>query len=258
MRRVIKIGTSTTLTTDGHIDQARLARIAQGVNQLIAGGEQIALVTSGAVGIGRGLVSYTQTNTAGEAMRGALAAIGQIELVKAYQLAFSPISVAQILVDHGHVSDSSAAMALQTALHHLWKLESVPLINENDALSGASRRIGDNDTLAALVAGLMKADQLIILSDIDGLYTDNPTTNPDAIRVAVLPRVSLEHFGQFGDGEPGPWGSGGIVSKLRAAHIAQGFGIETLLAAGHDDTVWECLRTRRYDNFTRFAAHKEA
>jgi glutamate 5-kinase len=256
MRRVIKIGTSTTVTSDGQIDRARLNLIARGVNQLIADGEQVALVTSGAVGVGRGLLSCT--SGAGEPTRGALAAIGQIELVKAYQLAFSPVLTAQILVDHGHVSDSSAAMALQTALHHLWNLHSVPLINENDALGAAGRRIGDNDTLAALVAGLIKADQLIILSDIDGLYTDNPNTNPDAIRVAVLPRVSLEHFGQFGEGEPGPWGSGGIISKLRAAHIAQGFGIETLLAAGHDDTVWECLRARRYDSFTRFAAQKEA
>ncbi len=256
MRRVVKIGTSTTLTDEGHINRKRLETIARGVTMLMDAGDTVTLVTSGAVGAGRGLMAAgADTPSPG---RSALAAIGQIALVNAYQSVFHPIAVAQILVDHTHVSQSSAAMALQATLHHLWNLGIVPLINENDALSSAGHRIGDNDTLAALVAGLVAADQLVILSDIDGLYTDNPATNPEATRVSFIPRVSLEHFGQFGDGSPGPWGSGGIVSKLRAAHIAQGYGIETVLAAGHDETVWNRLVDQDYRHFTRFAAQKEA
>ncbi len=256
MRRVVKIGTSTTVTPEGQIDRKRLAAIAKGVAMLLDSGDNITLVTSGAVGVGKGLLNgRTQTPNMG---RPALAAMGQIALMSAYQSVFHPLAVGQILVDHSHVSQPSSAMALQATLHHLWNVGIVPLINENDAISGAEQRIGDNDTLAALISSLVAADQLVILSDIDGLYTDNPATNPKATRVLTIPRVSLEHFGQFGDGNPGPWGSGGIISKLRAAHIAQGYGIETILAAGHDDTVWQRLIDQDYANFTRFAAQKEA
>ena len=256
MRRVIKIGTSTTITAKGQINQNRLATIAEGVAMLMEAGDNITLVTSGAVGAGRSLLN--RGTDAPHTGRSAFAAIGQIALMTAYQSAFHPLAVAQILVDQSHVSMPSSAMALQATLHHLWNLGIVPLINENDALSGVDQRIGDNDTLAALVSSLIAADQLVILSDIDGLYTDNPATNPNATRISIIPRISLEHFGQFGDGSPGPLGSGGIISKLRAAHIAQGYGIETILAAGYDDTVWQRLRDQNYENLTRFAAQKEA
>lgn len=257
MRRVIKIGTSTTLTSQGQINYKQLAAIARGVVELMEAGDTVTLVTSGAVGVGRGLLSSGPTPVV-DPGRSTLAAMGQIALVEAYRTEFHPVAVAQLLVDHTHISQPSSAMALQAALHHLWNVGIVPLINENDALTSIASRIGDNDTLAALVAGLVAADQLVLLSDIDGLYTDNPATNPEATRVSVVPRVSLEHFGQFGEGTPGPFGSGGIVSKLRAAHIAQDYGIETVLAAGHDEAVWNRLMQKDYQSFTRFAAQKEA
>lgn len=249
MRRIIKIGTSSTLDQAGHINHHRLGIIAQGITRLMDDGDSLALVTSGAVGLGR-------TLTTGP--RSVLAAVGQIALAEAYRTALFPLTVAQLLIDQSHVGESSPAMALQATIHHIWNNHGVPIINENDALSGAGTRIGDNDTLAALVAGLIGADQLVILSDVDGLYTDNPVTNPGATRIRAIPKVGLEHLEQFGAGDPGPWGSGGIISKIRAAHLAQGFGIETLLAAGHDDTVWDNLRGKRYHNFTRFAGAEEA
>ncbi len=255
MRRVIKIGTSTVLTKEGGLDAGRLRIITEGVKRLMDCGDEVALVVSGAVGLGRGFLAGSGAH---EAPRPALAALGQIALMQAYQAAFQPTLVAQLLMEQNHVAQPNSAIALQAALHHLWNFAMVPLVNENDALSGAGHRIGDNDTLAAMLAGLITADQLVILSDIDGLYTDNPSTNPAATRISLLPRISHEHFGQFGEGSPGPWGSGGIRSKLKAAKIAQDFGIETILASGRDDAVWSNLVDQRYDRYTRFAAQKEA
>lgn len=255
MRRVIKIGTSTILQDNGQADQERLTHIAQGVSRLLEAGEELVLVTSGAVGLGMGQLSSAEETLPS---RACLAALGQPLLLEAYRRAFGLTPVAQLLVDHSHISQPSQVMSLSTALHHLWNSAILPLVNENDALSAGSVRIGDNDTLAALIAGLVSADQLLILSDIDGLYTDNPATNPNAERVTSLPRVSLEHFTQFGSGNPGRWGSGGIVSKLKAAHIAQDFGIETVLASGQDQTLWEHLLEGDYEQGTRFSAQKEA
>lgn len=251
MKRVIKIGTSTTLTAAGLVDAEALSHIADGIKALLTQGDNLVVVTSGAVGAGRGILGPHHA-------RPALAAVGQMALTEAYGRALSPVSAAQLLVDQSHLTQPCAVMALQTVLHHLWRAGTVPLVNENDALSGAGHRIGDNDTLAAMLAGLIDADQLIILSDIDGLYSDNPATNPLATRIALVPRVSPEHFLQFGEGRPGPWGSGGIVSKLKAAHIAQGFGIETILAPGRDNGVFDQLLAQQYDNFTRFLAQQEA
>ncbi|MCY0877920.1 MAG: glutamate 5-kinase [Firmicutes bacterium] len=255
MRRVIKIGTSTILTKQGAINKELLKTMATGVLKLVHHGDTVALITSGAVGCGRYLLG---THFADRISKSALAAVGQPYLMRAYQEVFDPVPVAQLLVDQSHVSRPTEAMALETAIHHLWKAGIIPLINENDALSSAGHRIGDNDTLGALVAGMVSADQLVILSDIDGLYTDNPSTNPTATRVQRIARVSHEHFHQFGDGRPGPFGSGGIVSKLKAAEIAQGFGIETILASGHDPEVWDWLIEGRYERATRFEAQKEA
>jgi glutamate 5-kinase len=249
MRRVIKIGTSSTLSPNGQINQDRLGIIGRGVRQLCQAGDTIALVTSGAVGAGHSIAPGS---------RAFLAAVGQVALAEAYRKALAPLPAAQILIDHSHIAQPSSAMALQSVIHQVWNSAGIPLINENDALGASGQRIGDNDTLGALVAGLIGADQLVILSDIDGLYTDNPFTNPQATRISSIPRVSLEHVAQFGDSHPGPWGSGGIASKIKAAHIAQGFGIQTLLAAGHDDSVWDDLLSQRYENFTRFAGEREA
>lgn len=247
MRRVIKVGTSTALTADGEIYTQRLATIASGIKHLITQGDSVIVVTSGAVGAGR---------RAAPASRAAAAAIGQVLLADAYRAAFHPLGAAQLLVDQNDLTQSNAVLALQTVIHHIWNSHAVPIVNENDALRGLGRSIGDNDTLAALLSGLIGADQLVILSDIDGLYTDNPFTNPNAQRIAALPRVSTEHFGQFGEGHAGPWGSGGIVSKLKAAHIAQRFGIETILAAGHDDQLWTALLQRDYERVTRFGGEE--
>ena len=255
MRRVIKIGTSTILTSNGTINKPQLRMIAQGIMQLVRCGDQITVVTSGAVGLGRRVLSEAHAR---RPSRQALAAVGQPRLVQTYQEVFHPTPVAQLLVDPSHISLAHASLSLQAALHHLWGLGIIPLVNENDAISGAGHRIGDNDTLAALVAGLTNAEQLVILSDIDGLYTDNPSTNPRATRVPLVSRLSPEHFGQFGAGAPGPFGSGGIVTKLKAAHMAQTYGIETILASGHNENIWADLIDQRHDHGTRFLAHQEA
>jgi glutamate 5-kinase len=251
MRRVVKIGSSTTFKADGSINSERLSRIGMGIRALWDHGDELVVVTSGAAAAGRARVSSG-------APRSVVAAVGQLDLMAAYREALDPLLTAPLLIDQHHFNTPSAAMALATIIHQLWRQGILPVLNENDALSSGADRIGDNDTLAALLAGMVQANQLVLLSDVDGLYSANPALNPDATRIAVVPCVMGEHYTQFGSGEPGPLGSGGILSKIRAAHMAQNFGIETLLCSGSSATVFDDLQEGRSEGFTRFAAQKEA
>lgn len=251
MRRVIKIGSSTAFSSDGTINARQLARIGTGVRALWHAGDQLVLVTSGAVAAGR-------TRIGPDGPRSVLAAVGQLDLMAAYSEALRPLTAAPLLIDQHHFNTPAAALALASTIHQLWQRGIIPVLNENDALSSGADRIGDNDTLAALTAGMIHAKQLVLISDVDGLYSDNPSDNPTATRIAVVPRVRRDHFVQFGSGSPGPLGSGGILSKLRAAHLAQDFGIETLLCSGHSASLFDDLGNNCYDTFTRFAAQQEA
>lgn len=251
MRRVLKIGSSTAFSADGTINSGQLARMAAGIRTLWQSGDQLVLVTSGAVAAGRARIGA-------QSPRSVLAAIGQLDLMTAYTEALGPLPAAPLLVDQHHFNTPAAALALASIIHQLWQRNIIPVLNENDALSSGSDRIGDNDTLAALTAGMVHAVQLVLISDVDGLYSDNPAANPLARRIAVVPRVDHNHYVQFGLGTSGPMGSGGIISKLRAAHLAQDFGIETLLCSGTSPTLFDDLKNNRYDTFTRFGAQQEA
>ncbi len=248
MTRVIKIGTSTLLSPRGTVERDRLAAIARGVKQLMQEGDAIILVVSGAVSLGRALSRSRSLS------RPSLAALGQSRLMAHYQDALLPYHSAQMLLTPALLSHPDQVEFLRDTLTSLLSAGVIPLINGNDATCPA---VGDNDTLAAAIARLLQADQLIILSDVDGLYTDNTETNPNAIKVARLSWVTEHHFGQFGQGRPGPQGSGGIVSKLKAAAIAQEGGIETWLMPGHHPEVWSCLRQNHHGLGTRFEARKE-
>lgn len=248
MTRVIKIGTSTLLAPRGTVDRDRLAAIARGVKQLMQEGDSIILVVSGAVSLGRTLPQSRSLS------RPSLAALGQSRLIAYYQDALLPYASAQLLLTPHLLSHPEQVDFLRDTLTSLVNAGVVPLINGNDATSPG---VGDNDTLAAAVALLMGADQLVILSDVDGLYTDNPETNPTASQIPRLSWVTEHHFGQFGQGRPGPQGSGGIISKLKAAAMAQEGGIETWLMPGHHPEVWSYLQQNRHGLGTRFEARKE-
>ncbi len=253
MRRVIKIGTSTALTPHGSIHEQRLSEIATGLRLLIARGDQVVLVVSGAVGLGRSLHPKTPLS---HAARQAHAALGQTLLLEAYRTALRPLAAAQLLVTGADFQDPVVSSTFRDTLLHLMAIGAVPLVNANDPITSHQTSI-DNDTLAAHVAALWGAEQLVLLSDVDGLYSDNPRTNPNAYRIPVMSWVTPAHLDQFAHGSPGPWGYGGIVSKLRAAQIAQEAGVETILMAGDSPGVWHALASRDYRQATRFQANKE-
>ncbi|NMP22391.1 glutamate 5-kinase [Sulfobacillus harzensis] len=247
MRRVIKIGTSTLMDVQGQVDRDRLVSISRGVKQLMQDNQRVVLVVSGAVALGRTLPQSRHLS------RSALASLGQTRLMAYYQDALLPYPSAEMLLG-SDVEETGRATQLTSTLDDLTEAGIVPLINGNDA---TECHVGDNDVLAARVARVWGADQLVILSDVDGLYSDNPGTNPKARRIARLAWVTEHHLSQFGPGNPGPLGSGGIVSKLAAAALAQEFGIETILTSGRHPEVWDWLRTGRYHLATRFEARKE-
>lgn len=251
VRRVIKIGTSSILKQDGELSAYAINNISQGVRHLSHIGDHVILVVSGAVGVGRYMTAEASSS------RSTLAAIGQPRLIAAYQSALAPLITAQLLVSADHFAHLPSALVLQDSLHHLWKGGIVPLINENDAVNVGASRVGDNDTLAALVATLIHADQLVLLSDVDGLYTENPRNNSLAQRIPYVPWVGPHHLSRYG-GSAGPLGSGGMHTKLKAAQIAQHAGIETILMSGKDPHVWSNLQENNFGQATHFGAREEA
>lgn len=255
MRLIIKIGTSSLLTESGHINGVKLKQFADGIKMLHREGHSLALVTSGAVGAGMSVV-HSSFSTVSQ--RQALAAIGQAALIESYRTALSPLSVAQILVTAQDFNRAPQEMHLRSTLTQLWEWRSIPLINENDVTTTGESCIGDNDTVAAKIAVLMEADQLVILSDVDGLYTANPKESHTAERIAQVTWVHPDDIHRYGSGTPGPLGSGGMATKLAAARITQEAGVEMLLMSSHEPNLWENLASQSYETGTRFLARKEA
>lgn len=243
MRYVIKIGTSTLIGPEQSICGPALHTMAKGLKALMPG-NHVVLVVSGAVGLGRSLPTRMPMS------RAAQAATGQASLISAYQTALAPQRVAQLLVDNGHEPPRD----LSAIVENLIANDIIPLVNGNDALHP---NVGENDTLAAYLATQWGADQLILLSDINGVYTDNPAHSPIARRIPSVPWVTESHLVRFRDGCAGPLGSGGIVSKLRAAMIAQEAGIPTILMSGRDPRIWDWISQNHFPESTRFEAERK-
>ncbi|MBF0153641.1 MAG: glutamate 5-kinase [Magnetococcales bacterium] len=231
-RVVVKIG-SNLLTGGGTtLDRAWITARCQEVEELIRAGRQVVIVTSGAVAagrprlnLGRPLLSLREKQAA--------AAAGQGSLMRCYEEAFAGLGrhVGQILLTRDDVAHRRRYLNARDTLETLLQLGLVPIVNENDTVVVAEIRFGDNDTLAALVAGLIRADLLVLLSDVDGLYDANPRQNPEARRIPLVERVTPEVEALAG-GAGTQVGSGGMVTKLRAARKAARSGCRTLLANG--------------------------
>jgi glutamate 5-kinase len=235
-RWVVKVG-SALLTNDGRgLDQDVIAGLVRQLAELRRQGCEVVLVSSGAVAAGVVRLGWTRRPTALHDLQAA-AAVGQSELVQSYENAFRHFhyATAQVLLGHDDVIARDRYLNARGTLNTLLSLGVVPVVNENDTVVTDEIRFGDNDTLAALVANLIDADALLLLTDQDGLYDADPRSNPGARLVEVSDVHAPELDAMAGEG--GALGRGGMVTKLRAARLAARSGTETVIANGRQDAV---------------------
>lgn len=228
---VVKIGSA--LVVDGAVPRlAWLDSVAADVAAARARGAQVILVSSGAIALARTALGYTQARLRLEEKQAA-AAVGQIRLAQAWATALEQhgLIAAQLLLTLGDTEDRRRYLNARATLTTLLGLGVVPVINENDSVATAEIRFGDNDRLAARVAEMMQADQLVLLSDIDGLYTADPKRDPSATHIPLVEALTPEIEAMGGDPPPG-YSSGGMRTKLVAARIATQSGTAMAIAVG--------------------------
>jgi glutamate 5-kinase len=236
-RLVVKIGSALLAADSGEIHRAWLDALADDVARCRSRGQDVILVSSGAIAVGR-----RHLGLAGHRLRleekQAAAATGQIRLAHAYQeaLARHDITVAQILLTLDDTEERRRHLNARATFAQLLALGAVPVVNENDTIATTEIRFGDNDRLAARVAQMTSADMLVLLSDIDGLYTSDPRKDPKARRIATVREIGSEIEEMAGEAPPG-YSSGGMVTKLAAARIAMGAGCRMLIAKGKTEGV---------------------
>lgn len=224
-RIVVKIGSSSLTSDEGGLNRDKIDFFAGELASLMLRGCQVLLVTSGAVAAGFRRIGYkTRPKVLHE--KQAAAAVGQALLMQAYQEAFAryDIGAAQILLTRLDFSNRKRGHNAQSTIDELLRHGVLPIINENDTVSIDELKFGDNDTLSALVANLVKAQRLIILTDTDGLYTDDPRRNPDAVRIGRVDAISDELL-RIAGGSGSAVGTGGMRSKIEAARIAMRGGV---------------------------------
>ncbi len=238
LRMVVKVGTSTLTRDNGSMNLRAIDRLAMVLADLHGQGHQVILVSSGAIGVGVGKLGLGQRPRALR-MKQAVAAVGQCELMHIYDKFFGEYgaTVAQILLTDEDVDDPRRAEHLENTFEALLELGCIPVVNENDSVSsaeietGRAKVLGDNDTLSAIVASFLKADLLIMLTDIDGLYDADPRGNPEARLIPEVREIDDALFSLAGDSGSNR-GTGGMVTKLHAAAVAQNAGIPTVIMQG--------------------------
>ncbi len=234
-RVVVKIGSSTLVSPEGQPQRAWLAGLAQDVAMLRQGGADVIVVSSGAVALGRRLLKLAPGPLKLEEAQAA-AAVGQIALAQAWTeaLGAAGLIAAQVLLTLDDTEERRRYLNARATLDTLLGLGATPVINENDTVATAEIRFGDNDRLAARVAAMIGADCLVLLSDIDGLYTDNPVRNEAAEFLPEIAAITPEIEAMAG--RPGSdMGTGGMVTKLMAAKIAMAAGCHMAIALGQSD-----------------------
>jgi glutamate 5-kinase len=236
-RIVVKIGTSSLSFTGGRINFHRIEKLASVLCVLRKKGLQMILVTSGAIGVGAARIGMTERPRE-LSRKQALAAIGQAELIKIYQKFFEEHSqkVAQVLLTKDVVEIPERNRNARRTLSRLLEMGLIPIINENDTIATNEIEFGDNDTLSAYVACLVEADLLIILSDIDGLYSADPRTDASAEIIHSVHEITPE-LEKLASGAGSSFSTGGMVTKISAAKICQQAGVDCVITSGSDPAV---------------------
>ncbi|MEH6495121.1 MAG: glutamate 5-kinase [Pseudomonas marincola] len=254
-RVVIKIGSA--LLVDGETGQLRknwLAALAKDIAQMRKRGQEVLIVSSGSIAMGRTVLGLKPGALKLEESQAA-AATGQVLLAHAYQeiLAFEDLKIAQILLTLSDTEERRRYLNARSTLSTLLALNAIPVINENDTVATSEIRYGDNDRLAARVAQMIGADCLILLSDVDGLYESDPTRNPGA---RFFPEITdlTDEIMAMGGGVQTSFGSGGMITKLKAAQIAMAAGCNMLIASGTIDRPLKAI-SEDGARFTCFVAN---
>lgn len=259
-RAVLKVGSSLLAADGGGLTPRFALGLAQFVSANVQAGREVVIVSSGAVAAGRAIVPKAAEAGAAMAARQALAALGQAQLITLWQRFFER-PVAQILLTHDDLRNRRRYLNARATLNELLALGALPVINENDTVSVDELKLGDNDNLAAIVAALVDADALFIATDIDGLYTADPRSNPLAQPINEVTELTPEVLAMAG-GSGSAVGTGGMHTKLQAAAKAGAAGIDTFLFNGRDGDVVRGLAqgrlrgTRLHAGQSRIAARK--
>ncbi len=238
-RIVVKVGSAVLAGSTGLLAE-RFAALARGVAALEQEGKEVVLVSSGAIAAGRALLGRDRPRSLPELQ--ALAAAGQPELMRAWKEAFAPRPVAQVLLDAGDLADRRRFLNAKNTLETLLAWGVLPVVNENDTVMTEEIQFGDNDQLAVLIAGVVEAEAILLLSDVDALYDRDPREDPSARPVRVLDEVTPEVLA-MASSRPGRAGRGGMRSKLFAAKRALDAGMLLWLLPGRDpDAILKAVR----------------
>ena len=236
-RIVVKVGSSTLTHETGKLNYHRIERLAMEIADLANQGKEMVLVSSGAVSAGMGPLGLSaRPKTIRE--KQAVAAVGQGVLMHTYEKMFREYgqNVGQVLLTRMDAQDRKKFMNSRNTLLTMLQMGVIPIINENDVVAIDEFKIGDNDTLSAMVSNFIEADLLIILSDVDGLYTANPQTHPEARIIPVVTEVD-KHVYDIAGGAGSSIGTGGMYTKIQAASIATSSGVDLVIASGSEDGV---------------------
>lgn len=255
-RIVIKIGSSSLQHKEtGGLDYTKLDVLVRELCNIANQGKEVVLVSSGAIAVGKRAVHIGKEDNP-IAVKQACAAIGQARLMMTYQKLFAEYNhvAAQVLMTKNTIAEPLNRFNAKNTFSELLKLGAIPIVNENDTVSTFEIEFGDNDTLSAIVAALIDADLLILLSDIDGLYTDDPNKNPDAEFISVVDHLDDSIMG-MGKGTSSSVGTGGMGTKISAARIATSSGADMIIANAADvRIIHRIMDGREYG--TLFKAHK--
>ena len=232
MRIVVKIGTSTLAHPTGHLNIRRVEELCKIMSDIKNAGHEVILVSSGAIGMGVGKLGLRE-RPKDIPTKQAAAAVGQCELMYTYDKLFSEYhhTVAQLLITGDDTKNEKRHQNFTNTLNRLLELGALPIINENDTVATDEIVIGDNDTLAAIVAQSIHADLLILLSDIDGLYTADPHKDPNAVRLHKVTQIN-DYIKNLAGVSSTTQGTGGMVTKLHAAEICLSCGCAMVIANG--------------------------
>ncbi len=239
MKTVIKVGTSTLAYPTGRLNIRHMERLCRVISDIKNSGSDIILVSSGAVGMGMGKLALKERPTR-LSLKQATAAVGQCELMYTYDKLFSEYNhtVAQILLTADDIKDEGRKTNFTNTVSELLSLGALPIVNENDTVATGELEvaIGDNDTLAAIVAESVGADLFVMLTDIDGLYTADPRLDKDAVLIPEVEHIDA-YVEKIAGGAGSGVGTGGMKTKISAAKIATAAGCDTVIVDGSDPYI---------------------
>ncbi len=245
MRIVVKVGTSTLAHPTGRLNIRHVEELVKVLSDLKNAGHEVVLVSSGAIGMGVGKLNLPG-KPADMPTKQAAAAVGQCELMYTYDKLFAQYNhtVAQILLTGEDIDHTDRRQNFENTIYRLLELGALPVINENDTVATAEIKVGDNDTLGAIVACTVKADLLVLLSGIDGLYTADPRKDPAATLIPVVEEVTAE-VEALGGGVGSGLGTGGMATKLRAAKLVTANGCDMIITNGeHPAALYDLVEGR--------------